>query len=52
MGALLQEEFAMFVENENVEVTAREYDRDLAAARNSIIINGNKAMMLSIIRIF
>ncbi len=41
--ALVKETARRFVENENVEVTAREYDRDLAAARNSIIINGDKA---------
>ncbi len=42
--ALIKETARRFVENENVEVTARDYDRDLAAARNSIIINGNKAI--------
>ena len=42
--ALVKETARRFVENENVEVTARDYDRDMAAARNSIIINGNKAI--------
>ncbi len=42
--ALVKETARRFVENENVEVTARDYDRDLAAARNSIIIDGNKAI--------
>lgn len=42
--ALVKETARRFVENENVEVTARQYDRDLAAARNSIIINGEKAI--------
>jgi preprotein translocase subunit SecA len=41
--ALVKETARRFVENENVEVTARDYDRDLAAVRNSIIINGEKA---------
>ncbi len=42
--ALVKETARRFVENENVEVTARNYDRDLAATRNSIIINGDKAI--------
>ena len=42
--ALVKETARRFVENENVEVTARDYDRDLAAARNSIIIDGDKAI--------
>ncbi|TNF40074.1 MAG: preprotein translocase subunit SecA [Bacteroidetes bacterium] len=42
--AIVKDTARRFVENENVEVTAREYDRDLAAIRNSIIINGNKAI--------
>ncbi len=42
--ALVKETARRFVENENVEVTARDYDRDLAAARNSIIIDGNIAI--------
>jgi len=42
--ALIKETARRFVENENVEVTARDYDRDLAAARNSIIIDGDKAI--------
>ena len=42
--AIVKDTARRFVENENIEVTAREYDRDLAAARNSIIINGQKAI--------
>ncbi|KAF0236556.1 MAG: preprotein translocase subunit [Prolixibacteraceae bacterium] len=42
--AIVKDTARRFVENENVEVTARDYDRDLAAARNSIIINGDKAI--------
>jgi preprotein translocase subunit SecA len=42
--ALVKETARRFVENENVEVTARDFDRDLAATRNSIIINGEKAI--------
>lgn len=42
--ALVKETARRFVENENVEVTARDYDRDLSATRNSIIINGDKAI--------
>ena len=42
--AIVKDTARRFVENENVEVTARDYDRDLAATRNSIIINGNKAI--------
>lgn len=42
--ALVKETARRFVENENLEVTARDYDRDLAAVRNSVLINGNKAI--------
>jgi len=42
--ALVKETARRFVENENVEVTAREYDRDLAASRNQVMINGDKAI--------
>ncbi|HPE75161.1 MAG TPA: preprotein translocase subunit SecA [Draconibacterium sp.] len=42
--AIVKETARRFVENENVEVTARDYDRNLAATRNSIIINGDKAI--------
>jgi preprotein translocase subunit SecA len=42
--ALVKETARRFVENENLEVTARDYDRDLAATRNSIAINGDKAV--------
>jgi preprotein translocase subunit SecA len=42
--ALVKETARRFVENDKVEVTAREYDRDLAAARNSIEIKGDKAV--------
>jgi preprotein translocase subunit SecA len=42
--ALVKETAKRFVENENVEVTARDFDRDLAALKNSVIINGDKAI--------
>ena len=42
--ALVKETARRFVENENIEVTANDFDRDLAATRNSILINGNKAV--------
>ena len=42
--ALVKETAKRFVENENVEVTARDFDRDLAAYKNSVIINGDKAI--------
>ncbi len=42
--ALVKETAKRFVDNENVEVTARDFDRDLAAYKNSVIINGDKAI--------
>jgi len=42
--ALVKETAKRFVENENVEVTARDFDSDLAAYKNSVIINGDKAI--------
>ncbi len=42
--ALIKETANRFVENENVEVTARNFDRDLAASKNNVIINGDKAI--------
>ncbi len=41
--ALIKETAKRFVDNETIEVTARDYDRELAATRDSIIINGEKA---------
>ncbi|NCB07201.1 MAG: preprotein translocase subunit SecA, partial [Bacteroidia bacterium] len=42
--ALIKETARRFTENETVEVTANQFDRDLAAKRESIIINGEKAI--------
>ena len=42
--ALVKETAKRFVDNENVEVTARDFDRDLAAYKNSVIMNGDKAI--------
>jgi preprotein translocase subunit SecA len=42
--AIVKETARRFKENEVIEVTARQYDRDLAATRESITINGNKAL--------
>ncbi len=42
--AIVKETSRRFKENEEIVVTAREYDRDLAATRDSIIINGDKAI--------
>jgi preprotein translocase subunit SecA len=42
--ALIKETARRFTENETVEVTANNFDRDLAAKRNSIIIEGEKAI--------
>jgi preprotein translocase subunit SecA len=41
--AIVKETARRFFESESVEVTARNYDRDLASARSSISINGDKA---------
>jgi len=42
--AIVKETARRFKENSILEVTARQYDRDLAATRESITINGNKAL--------
>ena len=42
--AIVKETARRFKENSQLEVTARQYDRDLAATRESITINGNKAI--------
>ena len=42
--AIVKETTRRFKENSVLEVTARQYDRDLAATRESIIINGDKAI--------
>ena len=42
--AIVKETARRFKENETLEVTARQYDRDLAAARESIIIKGDRAV--------
>jgi preprotein translocase subunit SecA len=41
--AIIKETARRFYENESLEVTANDYDRDLAAARDSIEIKGDKA---------
>ncbi len=42
--AVMKDTARRFVENKTIEVTASEFDRDLAATRNSIIIDGEKAI--------
>ncbi len=42
--AIIKETAKRFKENSVLEVTARQYDRDLAATRESIIIKGDKAL--------
>jgi preprotein translocase subunit SecA len=42
--AIVKETAKRFKENSTLEVTARQYDRDLAATRESITIAGNKAI--------
>jgi preprotein translocase subunit SecA len=42
--AVIKETARRFVENSVLEVTARQYDRDLAATRESIVIKGDKAL--------
>ena len=42
--AIVKETAKRFKENNVLEVTARQYDRDLAATRESVTINGNKAI--------
>ncbi len=41
--AVMKETARRFKENEYVEVTARQYDRDLAATRPSVVVEGDKA---------
>jgi preprotein translocase subunit SecA len=41
--AIVKETARRFKENSELEVTARQYDRDLAATRESITVKGNKA---------
>lgn len=42
--AIVKDTARRFAENETVEVTANDFDRDLAARRDSIIIKGDKAI--------
>jgi preprotein translocase subunit SecA len=42
--AVVKETARRFCENETLEVTARQYDRDLASVRDSIAIKGEKAI--------
>jgi preprotein translocase subunit SecA len=42
--AIVKETARRFKENATLEVTARQYDRDLAATRESIVIKGDKAV--------
>ena len=42
--ALIKETAKRFTENESIEVLANEFDRDLATTRDSILINGSKAI--------
>lgn len=42
--ALVKETAKRFFDNESIEVTANDFDRDLAASRNSIVIDGKKAI--------
>ncbi|MDD4756257.1 MAG: preprotein translocase subunit SecA, partial [Prolixibacteraceae bacterium] len=42
--AIVKETARRFFENEEVVVTAREYDKDLASHRDSILIKGDKAI--------
>ncbi len=42
--ALIKETAKRFVDNEQVEVTANEFDRDIAATRDSVEIKGDKAI--------
>ena len=45
--AIVKDTARRFIENERIEVTATEYDRNLAAQRSSIIIEGSKAIWLN-----
>ncbi len=42
--ALVKETAKRFFDNEEIEVTANDFDRDLAASRNNILIKGDKAI--------
>jgi len=42
--AIIKETAKRFKENEKIEVTANDYDRELAAKREDIVISGNKAV--------
>ncbi len=42
--AIVKETASRFKENETIEVTAQDFDRDLAATRENITIKGNKAI--------
>ena len=42
--AIIKETARRFKENEEVEVTATDFDRNLAATRNSVVIKGDKAL--------
>ena len=42
--AIVKETARRFKENSVLEVTARQFDRDLAASRESITIKGDKAL--------
>lgn len=45
--AVVKETARRFLENERIEVSATEMDRDLAAGRDSILIEGDKAVYLN-----
>jgi len=45
--AIVKETARRFKENEYIEVTANDFDRDLAATRDSVVIEGNKARYMS-----
>ncbi len=45
--AIMKDTARRFVQNEKIQVTATDMDRDLAAVRSSIIIEGNKAHWLN-----
>jgi len=45
--AIVKDTARRFIENERIEVTATEHDRNLAAQRSSIIIEGSKAIWLN-----
>jgi preprotein translocase subunit SecA len=42
--AIVKETASRFANNEQLEVTARDFDRNLSATRNSIVIDGDKAI--------